>query len=641
MKPHWLTVSGSIVLVAAMSACTEGAHDTSGPAPEFGGDDGTHSISADDSSGDHEASANPPAVAATCEAGTTTTTWASSCPTSPPACVAGTWRAGGPDPSHAGFRLISESAHFAIYSDEAISSTAAQQALNTLENTIWRTFFGAPIYMKEPLCNVSAKTKASIHVHSNWGLTGGSWAAGRMGMWIGTGALADHWGLAHEFAHAVQSVSGGMQCNRSNTCGWVFESHANFMSHQLPEFRSNVHCSEMLVNTPHLYLGSTRDRYCNWQFMEFLKDKHCYSAVNEIWTSSPSNDPFSQIMRTRGFSVSQINDFFGEWAMHNVTWDYQDPPPTSRGNQGAAYRQRYGLITDRSRPERRMRLTRLDPVDASFATNRRFATPSAWAPQRWGYNIVRLFPDAGATSVTVTFRGVTQSGADSDWRWGLVATDSGVATPRYSAMQRGADGQLTFCVQPGESLFLVVAATPSVQKQIVWDQPYNTIHRYPWTVQLAGAWPEGFRNGAQEACAQGVRHPNGGGCVVGNVPSTVFVGPHAQVLGGTVTGSARIEDHAVVVSGNVSGGTVTGLSILVNGFSVSGSARAASTFYPLGFFERGQALSGTASVVGDIEYRGQGLNKSSGRYYGFVDPATPASSNTTDVTTPPPYLFRP
>jgi len=180
-----------------------------------------------------------------------------------------------------------------------------------------------------------------------------------------------------------------------------------------------------------------------------------------------------------------------------------------------------------------------------------------------------------------------------------------------------------------------------VQKQIVWDQAYSTIVRYPWTVQLAGAWPEGFRTGAQDPCAQGARHPNGGGCVVGSVPSSVFVGPFAQVLGGSVTGSARIDDHAVVVSGTVSGGTVTGLSILTNGFSVSGSARAAATFYPLGFFERSQALSGSAALVGDVEYRGQGLNKTSGTYQGFVDATTAAANNVTDVTVAPPYRFRP
>ncbi|MFY0573842.1 DUF6055 domain-containing protein [Cystobacter fuscus] len=596
-----------------------------------------------DTAGSSESSGSGESQLATaCDPGTTTTAWATSCPTSPPTCTAGTWKAGGPDPDHTNFKLIKESAHFAIYSDEAISDATAQSALDTLENTIWKFYFGSPIYFKEPLCNLTNKTKASIHVHSGWGLSGGAWSSTRMGMWIGPGALNDHWGLGHEFMHAVQSVSGGMTCNQSNTCGWIFESHANFMPHQLPEYRGEVHCSEMSVNAPHVYLGSTRDRYCNWQFMEFLKDKYCYSAVNEIWTSSPSNDPFSQIMKTRGWNISQLNDFFGEWAMHNVTWDYKDPPPTSGGNQGPTYRARYGAITTKSRPEQRLRLTQLEPLDGNYATNRRFVTPSNWAPQRWGYNIVRLYPETGATSVTVTFRGVTQSGADSDWRWGLVATDSAITTPRYSAMQRGADSTLEFCINPGESLFLVVVGTPSVQKQIVWDQMYNTIHRYPWMVQLANAWPEGFKNGSQDACPTGTkRHSNGGGCVTSSVPASVYVGPYAQVLGGTVSGSARIEDHAVVLSGNVSGGTVTGLSVLTNNFGVSGSARVASTFYPLGFYEGQQAVSGTAWLFGDVEYRGVGLNKSSGSYSGFVDSSTPSLSNPTDVTIAPPYAWRP
>lgn len=608
------------------SAGSAGSAGSSGAGSSSGGSAGSAGSAGSSGSG-------------TCSQGTTTTTWATSCPSSAPTCTAGTWTAGGPDPDHSGFKLVKESAHFAIYSDETISDSTAQVALDTLENTIWKTYFGAPIYFKEPLCNVTNKVKASIHVHSDWGLTGGAWSSNRMGMWIGTGALNDHWGLAHEFMHAVQSVSGGMSCNQSNTCGWIYESHANFMPHQLPEYRSEVHCSEMLVNAPHLYLGSTRDRYCNWQFMEYLKDKYCYSAVNEIWTSAASNDPFSQIMKTRGWNISQLNDFFGEWATHNVTWDYQNP---SGGNQSATYRQKYGSITDKSRPERRLRETMLEPLDASWAQNRRFVTPSAWAPQRWGYNIVRLYPTSGATNVKVTFRGVIQSNHNSDFRWGLVATDSSITTPRYSALQKGTDGSLDFCITPGEALFLVVTATPSVQKQIVWDQAYNTVPRYPWMIELTNAWPNGFKNGALDACASGSRHSNGNGCVVGSVPTSVYVGPYAQVLGGSVSGTARIEDHAVVLSGTtVSGGTVTGLSVLSNGFKVSGSARAASSFYPLGFFEGSQSISGTAQLVGDIEYRGQGATKSSGTYFGFVDSSTAAATNTTDATLAGPYTWRP
>lgn len=574
-----------------------------------------------------------------CEPGSTSTAWASSCPTKAAACTPGTWVAGGPDPEHSGFRKLSESAHFVVYSDE--NPSGAQAAVDSLE-TAWSTYFGSPMFMKEPLCDSTTKYKVSVHVHSDWGLTGGSWEAGRMGMWIGTGGLADHWGLAHEFRHGVQSVAGGMRCNQSNTCGWVYESDANWAPQQLEEYHTReLHCSELRANATHLYLGSTRDRYCNWQFLEFLKDKHCFSAVNEIWTGPPTNDPFTTIMNSQKWNVSQLNDFFGEWAMHNVTWDYQDPPPQSTAgkNQGALYRSRYGLVTDTSQATRRLRLTKLESLDADFATNRRFVSPFHWAPQRWGYNVVRLYPDAGASSVTVTFRGVSQSKASADFRWGLVATDGAITTPRYSPLQRGTDGQLTLCVNSGEALFLVVMGTPSVFQQIVWDQPYGSIYRYPYMVQLANAWPDGFQGGAPAACPSGTtRIQNGGGCGPATLPSSVYVGPYAQILGGTVSGNARIEDHARVLSGSVSSGTVGGLTLL-SGFNVATSGTVRTSFYPLGFFESGQGLSGSASLVGDVEFRGQGYNRSSGTCSGFVDSQT--CEDAAEVTLAPPYQWRP
>jgi hypothetical protein len=367
--------------------------------------------------------------------------------------------------------------------------------------------------------------------------------------------------------------------------------------------------------------------------MEFLKDKQCHEAVNDIWTTSPaSNDPFSAIMKSRGWTISQMNDFFGDWAMHNITWDYKE--------SGAAFRAAFSAITDTSRPERRNRITRLEPLDGSYASNRRFRSPYYSAPQRYGYNIVRLVPEAGKSTITVKFRGVVQSGANSDWRWGLVSTSSSLTTARYSPLQRGSDGELTFCLTPGESVWLVVTGTPSVQQQIYWDKPYASIYRYPYMVELSGAWPEGYQNGAPDACPSGtVRHSNGGGCAPSNLASTVYVGPNAKVLGGNVSGSARIEDQATILSGaTVSGGTVGGLSVL-NRFTVSGSAQVRTTFYPPGFFEAGQALSGTAQLLGDVEYRGQGLNRSSGTFSGFVDSST-ANMSLAEVTVAPPYAWR-
>jgi hypothetical protein len=547
-----------------------------------------------------------------------------------------------------GDTLVYESAHFAVYSDGSIGATEGAQATDELENVIWPTYFGSPIFFPEPYCSSAMKYKASIVVHSDYGLTGGGWGNGYMGMWIGPGATADHWGLAHEFTHAVQSQTKGLACGgdaSNNFCGWIYESHANFMAHQLPEYRTDVHCSEMLFNAPHLYLGSTRDRYCNWQFMEFLKDQYCYAAVNAIWNApTTSNDPFTNIASTRGWSVSELNDFFGGWALHNVSWDYVDPAPTVSGDPadpGAAFRSTYQPITDQSTPERRLRLTSLEPLDDQVATDRRFVTPYLWAPQRWGYNVVRLYPDAGISSVKVTFRGVTQSDANADFRWALVATDSAITKSRYSTLEHGTDGELSFCVNAGEALWLVVMATPSVQAHIVWDQAYPTIYRYPYMVAFDGAWPAGFQGGEQDACATGMRWPNGGGCVVGKPPSSVYVGPYAQILGGTVSGDARIEDHAVVTSGTVSAGTVGGLSILSNGFSVTGG-EARTTFYPLGFFEGAQSISGSALLYGDVEFRGEGYSLASGACSGFVDSATcvPGGTSVTEVTAEGPYTWR-
>jgi hypothetical protein len=558
--------------------------------------------------------------------------------------VAGTWTDPG---STTNDPLVCESAHFAVHAPNGtISSSQCTAATDTLESVVWPTLFGSPIFFPEPYCQSATKHKASIVVHSDYGLTGGGWGSGYMGMWIGPGGTADHWGLAHEFMHAVQSQTKGLSCGGSkNYCGWIYESHANWRSQQLPEYHTtNVHCSEMLGNAPHLYLGSTRDRYCNWQFMEFLKDRYCYQAVNSIWTApTASNDPFDNIASTRGWTIAQMNDFFGEWAMHNVTWDYQDPAPesTAGANQSALFRKSYGAISDTSKTERRLRTTRLEALDAA---NHRYVVPALQAPQRYGYNIVRLYPEAGATSVTVTFRGVVQSAANSDWRWGLVATDASVTTPRYSAIAKGSDSAITFCVNSGEALFLVVTGTPSVATHIEWDQIYPTIYRYPYAVEIRGAAPEGFQPNAPNPSQNGARWQNGGGWVAtsANVAQGAYVGPLAAVLGGTVGAGARIEDHATIVSGTVSSGTVGGLTVLGANATISGSAKVVLSWpYGPGFFERPQSVSGSAVLLGDLELRGANQSESSGSYCGFVDNTVMSNCTAGDVTVAPPYAWRP
>jgi serine acetyltransferase len=485
------------------------------------------------------------------------------------------------------------------------------------------------------------------------------------GLWLGIGALKDNWGLSHEYSHGLQSISGGMQ--RSDFANWFYESHANWMAHQV--IPTNAHCSEMLVNYPYLYYGSTRDRYCNWQFFEYLKDRHGGTdAVNDIWRYSlranqsgvTTETPLTALMRNKNWTVSMLNDTMGFWAMHNVTWDYSN---------GAVYRSAYGSYDNRSQ-QKRNRVTMLERTDS---TNNRYVSPDYWSPQALGYNLVRIYPNsAGSTStVTVKFRGIAQTTAantnfgnytlqpttipspNSDWRWGLVAITAN-DQPRYSALQKGTTANLDFQVLgTDKALYLVVMATPSQYTRIFWDQMYYTLYRYPYQIELGNAKAEGYQTNAWAPPAGTTCRPktaNWQGCVAttATVDASVFVAPNARilgsskvsgnvrvegmgtiqnatvsgnaiirdqsrVLGGTVSENALIEDHASVYSGTVNGDAKVGALSLILGGTVSGQGKLYGVMNQLG---NGVTINGTAQMLGDMEIYS---SISSGVFYGMVD----------------------
>lgn len=581
----------------------------------------------------------------------------------PPACVAGTWHAtaNGEMPP-----VRFESAHFAFrWAGEATNAEAVRPAAEHLERA-WR-FFIDVTGLREPHCTATNKLKINVHLDPTFGLSGGVDDLGQPGMWISPPALVDRFGLAHELVHALQGSTGSLR--DSPFAGWMWESHANWMTTQLPEFRDNTHCSVFLVNHPHIYYGSTRDRYCNWQFWEHLKNRYGYAAVNDIWRNAPKAGepdqgeagPFSTLMANQGWSIDRLNDEFGQWALRNANWDYTNPDGS---DQGAIYRKSYGNY-DPQGGDRYLRTTVLDPIDLAA---RRFAVPAAWAPQRWGYNMVRLHADKGAREVAVTFRGIVQDAPAvrrlpglqdepmtipppaSDWRWGIVAVGAD-GKSRYTPLERGADGQARLPLQSGDTgLFLVVMATPSQFQKIRWDQPYYSIYRYPWMVELSGAMPAGFQPGALPPIAGARRHPNGGGWIAPNatVDATAYVGPAARVAAGSLRGRARLEDHAVLDGGQMQDDAIAaGLSIITGGTIMNDKARVATTLLGIGELEKGIVLSGTAQLIGDVEQRGTPL--ASGVHYGFVDAATAAdpkrgaalTAPVPEVTAAPDYRWRP
>ncbi|MEY4505792.1 MAG: hypothetical protein RL297_370 [Pseudomonadota bacterium] len=560
-------------------------------------------------------------------------------PVTPQTCVPGTWSA---NTAHTmeGKTLQYQTEHFAFsWAGQDLTQADAEIFGNNLE-AIW-SLYRDKVGWPEPYCDTADKKKVNVFMDPNWGLTGGGRGDRDPAFWVNTRSGTDTWGLAHEFAHALQFHTMGMRW--TSTGGWFWESHAQYMARQFhPEV---LHCGDSLVNSPHVYYGSTRNRYCNFQFWEFLKNKLGYGVMNDVWTKAlawdqPGRDieePLGVLMRNLNLDARGLGDLFGEWAMRNATWDYPSP---DGADHGELMRKNWGT-NDRVNYNESWSARRTSGL--VLQADGSFAIPNYWAPQRYGYNMVRLRPEAGATSFRIDFKGQIQTQAlhqldlkfanqmslfstpDSDWRWGVVAL-GGDDKPRYSKLQRGAQGSLNFDIKPDDkAVWMVVVATPTSLHKAIWDQGYNTFFRYPWSIKATGVKPDGHQPDAPKPTDCGQAHTNGGGWVAcgATVASTVYVGPNAVVLSGNLSGQARVEDHAVVRNSTMSGRARVGALTYLDKSTMGDDAYLASTF-PGNVIE-GRTLTGSVVLLGDLEVWPVELSK--GVFMGIVDnnmPSNPA-----------------
>lgn len=556
-----------------------------------------------------------------------------------------------------GFTLIAESEHFEVCkkpktddgqaNNVSIPNSDAQGVLQSLEN-VFSFYIDSLGWMLPFPKSPDTKLKSNIYVFDNSvmaALYGGQdYVKGLNneygpGMWIGVGSLKDYWGTSHEFAHGLQGVAGWIG-NNSHT-GWMAECHANWMAHQYNP--KDAHCAEYLINFPYLYYGSTRDRYCNWQFLEHLKEEFGGGnkgahEVNRIWMESirdgedgrMEQTPFSAMMMVYGWTLDSLNNQFGKFAMKNATLEYA---PAKK----ALYRESWGDYEFKTRRtsngwgdlyRRHPRVTMLNKM-----ADGHYISPSYWAPQRWGYNLVRIYPEK-AGKVTVKFHGIVQSkpavngytcfGDNNDtykgktykwcnyapdklpdpasgWTVGLVA-EGADGTPRYSEMKHGQGFNLEIETKDSDkALWLAVTATPTEMQTILWDQFYYSIYRYPYMIEVVNGAPEGYNKDFwKPANASGYsKHANGGGLVSSKatVAATAYVGPDAVVNGGKVTGNARIEDFAVIENGQVQDNAIVRGRALVSAGTVADSAILEDDAWLVGGTISGKAKVGALSII--------------------------------------------
>lgn len=606
------------------------------------------------------------------------------------AAGAATWK---PVCVNAGHTLLANSEHFEICkkakhddgsaNNATLDATTAQNALKTLEH-IFSVYHDSMAWMYPQPSNANEKLKSVAYLFEDskmGALYGGANTEGCVknaagkdecspGLWLGSGSFKDLWGLAHEYAHGLQSVAGWMGSNA--TAGWICESHANWMAHQVNPTDAH-YCSEALINFPYLYYGSSRDRYCNWQFMEHLKEEFGggwkgVQAVNRMWMNKinegeagyDTQTPFDAMIHAYDWQYSDLTQQLGKFAMKNATLEYA-------GAKKALYKKTWGdyeFATRRATGDgniyrRHSRVTMLNKVEIICPdtlgsegqdcsnTGIHYEVPSYWAPQRFGYNIVRLYPES-AGKVTVKFRGNVQTKAaqsygckgnetywayeggkwvsktrcnlspdvmpdpGSSWTVGLVA-EGADGTPRYSEMKSGTAFNLDIETKANDkALWLTVTATPKDMYTITWDQFYYTLYRYPYMIRVENGKPEGYEpgawkpagykagNGDSEGTATGFkRHGNGGGWVStkANVAATVYVGPNAVVNGGTISGNAHIEDFAVVNGGTIGGKAVVRGRALVTAGTMGDNAVLEDDAWLVSGYITGNAKVGALSII--------------------------------------------
>ena len=580
-----------------------------------------------------------------------------------------------------GFSLIKSSEHFEVCkkpktddgqaNNVSIADADADGVLKSLEK-VYSFYIDSLGWMLPFPKSPNQKLKSNIYVYDNsvmGALYGGQDFVKDLngeygpGMWIGVGSLKDYWGTSHEFAHGLQGVAGWLGNN--SHAGWMAESHANWMAHQYNP--NDAHCSEYLINFPYLYYGSTRDRYCNWQFLEHLKEEFGGGnkgahEVNRIWMESirdgedgrMEQTPFTAMMMVYGWTLDSLNEQFGKLAMKNATVEYAPAKKTLYKKSWGDYE--FSTRRDASWGDnyrRHSRVTMLNKMkcengggaessDANVAgvgdCPNRYISPSYWAPQRFGYNLVRIYPEK-AGKVTVKFRGIVQEkptvsgyncfGDNTDhykgktynwcnyapdklpnpasgWTVGLVA-EGADGTPRYSEMKHGTGFNLEIeTMNSDKALWLAVTATPTEMQTILWDQFYYSIYRYPYMIEVVNGAPEGYNKDFwKPAGLNGMgasvysQHANGGGWVYNkaNVAASAYVGPNAVVNGGTVSGNARIEDFAVVNGGTIGDNAVVRGRALVTAGSISGDAILEDDAWLVSGTIGGKAKVGALSII--------------------------------------------
>ena len=423
-----------------------------------------------------------------------------------------------------------------------------QQILNTAEE-LYKFYIDTIKFLNDDEGLLSQYKIILVMLHTWTGVEGWAFGGNYDGvvgaMWMHPHAASSGPTLAHEFTHTLQNYAWMMNPGHgfidSSYVGFFWETHAEFMALQrYPSVALEFDMARWL-NTNHFHWSSTRHHYQAFVFLQFIKELDGITMINRLWRESIIGEhPLQTYMRLKDITQDELNDLFAQYAMKNVVWDYEI---------GDLLRERVSTLPPVFVSHPTIIPERIDSAGSLYAIQNHLA------PQDYGYNIIRLYPDTiegcakRAVHLNLRMQTIWPGYDQAGLKYGFVAVDE-QGGPRYSSIfNRG--GEVSFEMEDDETeLYLVVTGVPVEHHNYPWEVGFPKIYRYPYEFILKNAKPEGYQKGfRRNQQVPGNQHVHGGGFVAStaNVDPTAYVGPHAQVLDNAqVKDNAHIDGYAII-----------------------------------------------------------------------------------------------
>ena len=468
--------------------------------------------------------------------------------------------------------------------------------------------------------------------HQSGGATGdgAGLAGGPGGVTYNTGLLAHEWG-GHYFDKRPQGLDTELKqptlkgkFRKSEGAGAREEMNYTAFSNFGGGFGEGLgNWMQMEMNGspatfwPNLYKSQfnplTAGSYDNWKLFLMFREKADVLGRNFVLqhiNREPGETPISAWMRglkkVEGVDnvVTYFGDLVGELAARSGTWDFRSHSKLFPS-----------LASTFAKHEMRHVYTEMIPVP----DRKGWYIPIAGrSPQQYGYNLILIEPEEGATEMSATIEGLDAKDMDINFRMTFVAEDPD-QFGRYGKMVSNKGTASLKREKSDKQYFVAVAACPDVYRPVGELPGGRTNRTYPYEITFKGCKPKSLtplkaaalkqkmnRNDKEAVLMTGKPHPNGGGFVadLATVAKTAYVGPNAKVLKkAMVYAYARIEDNAIVTdTATVSDGAIVRGNALIQGSSfVSGHARVSdsATIGGRTNITKQSRVAGNAKVGGD------------------------------------------